>query len=107
MRQVRDHTNIIIYVLYLFSFCVCIDTHREKEKEDTFDLWPTERARVQHSAIYSTLKGFFLFTGGEKRKKRCGGEVGRRDDGGELEPGRGMTGEAVRMTAAGRLEVCR
>ena len=31
----------------------------------------------------------------------------RRGDGGELEPGRGMAGEAVRMTAAGRLVVCR
>ena len=40
------------------------------------------------------------FGGGEKTKKRCGGEAGRRDDGGELV-------QAVRMMAAAWLEVCR
>ena len=34
-----------------------------------------------HSAIYSTLNGFFSFAGGEKTKKSCIGEAGRRDDG--------------------------
>lgn len=48
-----------------------------------------------HSAIYSTLTGFFVFAGREKTKKSCGGEAGRRDDGGELV-------QAVRMMAAGR-----
>lgn len=38
-----------------------------------------------------TFNGFLGFAGGEKTKKRCGGEAGRRDVGGELEPGRGMT----------------
>jgi len=52
-----------------------------------------------HSAIYSTLNGFLGFGGGKKTKKRCGGEVRRRGDGGELEPGLGMAGDAVRMTA--------
>ena len=64
-----------------FSFCVCIDTHREKEKEDTFGIWPTERARVQHGVIYGTFNGFFVFAGGEKTKKRGSGAAGRRDDG--------------------------
>ena len=82
---------------------MCIDTHREKEKEDTFGIWPTERARVQHGVIYGTFNGFFLFSGRKKRKKvaagRQGGEVMAGDDGGELEPGRGM--------AVAWLEVCR
>ena len=34
-----------------------------------------------HGVIYSIFNGFFLFSGREKRKKSCGGEVGRRDDG--------------------------
>ena len=81
---------------------MCIDTHREKEKKDTFGLKPTERAMVLHSVIYSTLKGFFLFTGREKTKKNCGGEVGRRGDGGELEPGgEGAGRTAVRRAAGG------
>ena len=50
---------------------------------------------------------FFGFVGAKKTKKSCGVEAGRRDDGWELEPGRGMAGEAVRMAAAGRLVVCR
>ena len=74
---------------------MCIDTHREKEKGDTFGLKPTERATVLHSAIYSTLNGFFLFTEAEKTKKRGSGEAGRR---GAAGPG----GEGAGMTAAGR-----
>ena len=48
-----------------------------------------------HSAIYSTLKGFFLFTGRKKTKKkmqRGGGAAGASGPGGE---GAGML-EAVR-----------
>jgi len=48
----------------------------------------------------AVLTAFWVLEAEKKRKKRCGGEVGRRGDGGELEPGRGMTGEVVRMTAA-------
>ena len=62
-----------------------------------------------HSTIYSTLNGFFVFVGGEKTKKRCGGAAGRRGDGGEVEPGRGMAAGRMGMTAAGRpvvLVVC-
>lgn len=52
------------------------------------------------------LTAFFSLRAEKKRKKSCGGEAGRRDDGGDLEPGRGMAGEAVRM-AAGWLEAVR
>lgn len=62
---------------------------------------------MQHGVIYGTFNGFFVFAGGEKTKKSCGGEVGRRDDVGDLEPGRGMAAGRVGMTVAGRLVVCR
>ena len=48
---------------------MCIDTHREKEKEDTFGLRPTERASVSDCVIYGTFNGFLGFAGREKRKK--------------------------------------
>ena len=51
-----------------------------------------------HSAIYSTLNGFLGFVEAEKTKKV---EAGRRGDGGEVEPGRGMAAGRVGMTAAG------
>ena len=87
--------------MIFFSFVCKRSLHKKKEKRDTFGIWPTERARVLHSAIYSTLNGFLGFGGGEKTKKRCGGAAGRRGDGGEVEPGRGMAAGRVGMTAAG------
>jgi len=62
---------------------------------------------VLHSAIYSTFNAFSFLRAEKKRKKRGGGEVRRRDDGWELEPGRGMAAGRVGMTASGRLVVCR
>jgi len=55
----------------------------------------------------AVLTAFSLLRRRKKRKKSCGGAAGRRGDGGEVEPGLGMAGDAVRMTAAGRLVVCR
>lgn len=57
--------------------------------------------------LYMALLTAFYLLRAEKTKKSCGGAAGRRDDGGEVEPGRGMAGEAARMAAAGRLVVCR
>ena len=63
----------------IFFLSVCVLTHTEKKKkEDTFGLWPTGRAILLHSAIYSTLNGFFGFGGGEKTKKSCSVEAGGR-----------------------------
>ena len=50
---------------------------------------------MQHGVIYGTFNGFFFFTGGEKTKKRCGGEAGGRGAAGPGGEGAGML-EAVR-----------
>ena len=54
-----------------------------------------------HGVIYGSFNGFFVFAGKKKRKKRCGGEAGRRD-GWQL--GEDDGGGASRR-AAGRLVV--
>ena len=65
--------------MIFFSFVCKRSLHKKKEKRDTFGIWPTERAMVLHSAIYSTYNGFLGFGGEEKTKKklrRGGGAAG-------------------------------
>ena len=85
---------------------MCVLTHTEKKKKKIPSTYGQQNGRgCSMVVIYGTFNGFLSFAEAEKTKKSCGGEVRRRDDGGEVEPGRGMAGEAVRM-AAGRLVVC-
>lgn len=93
---------------YIFFLSVCVLTHTEKKKKKIPSTYGQHDGRgCSMVVIYGTFNGFLSFAGGKKTKKSCGGAAGRRDDGGEVEPGRGMAGEAARMAAAGRLVVCR